>query len=129
MQKDLKSTEEMLRQRETQLDEQWQNRPMEVTDVEVPLIIAESKVLGHREAQIYLAHQLARSKNERKLLSQELKVQQTKFQELFDNAQLLENENTALQHKRELFDAVRRRRAGVSSPLTGEGDRACGDAR
>ncbi len=39
----------------------------------------------------------------------EFKEQQAEFQELFESAQLLERENNALQHKRELFGAVRQR--------------------
>jgi uncharacterized protein involved in exopolysaccharide biosynthesis len=54
-------------------------------------------------------YQLARSKREEQLLDAELKKQQREFAVLFENAQLLEKENNALQRKRELFSAVRGR--------------------
>ena len=39
----------------------------------------------------------------------EFKKQQAEFKGLWETAQLLEKENSALQHKRELFSAVRQR--------------------
>jgi len=54
-------------------------------------------------------HQLARAKYEESLIVENLAKQQREFDDLFENAQLLEKENSTLLHKRELFDAVRRR--------------------
>jgi len=56
-----------------------------------------------------MEHQLARAKHEEQVLCAESKKQQAEFQGLFDSAQLLEKENSALAQKRELFDAVRQR--------------------
>ena len=56
-----------------------------------------------------MEYQLARLKHEEQLLVDELKKKQAEFAELFENAQLLDVENNTLQHKRELFTAVRQR--------------------
>jgi succinoglycan biosynthesis transport protein ExoP len=100
-QKDLKFMEELLRQRETQLDEQWRRR--------VPMTIAGGNHLSYKEAVIYLEHQRTRAEHEEQLLFTDFQKQQTEFKKLFESAQLLEKQNVALLHKRELFDAVRQR--------------------
>ncbi|MCX5644955.1 MAG: hypothetical protein NTZ17_09765 [Phycisphaerae bacterium] len=55
-------------------------------------------------------HELARARYEEKLLSEEYQTEQAQFNELFERAQLLEKESRDLQHKRELFDAIRQRK-------------------
>ena len=100
-QKDLKFTEELLRQRETQLDEQWRRR--------VPMTIAGGNHLSYAEAVTYLEHQLARAEREKQLLLPEIEKQRTEFEKFFANAQRLEKQNAALLHMRGLFDAVRQR--------------------
>jgi len=105
--KDMKFTEELLRQREAQLDEQWRDRPK--NEVGVPITITGANDPGYEEELKTLERQLARTKKEEQLLLPELKEQQAEFQGLFENAQLLEKENNALQHKRELFNTVRQR--------------------
>jgi len=64
---------------------------------------------GYGEAALPLEYQLARAKREEQLLQAELEKQRTEFKTLFESAQLLQKQNNALRHKRELFDAVRRR--------------------
>ena len=121
--KNLEFAEELLRLREAQLDEQWRDRQ----DVaEVPTTITQSlsqplNVLGPRitttnaigfgfmEGSMSVQERLAQAKHEEQLLLAESKKQEAEFQSLFDSAQLLEKENNALRHKRELFDAVRQR--------------------
>jgi len=105
--KDMKFAKELLRLREAQLDEQWRNRLKNTAGVPIATIVASG--LSYEEASIYLEHQLARAKQEEKLLLAEFKKQQTEFKGLWETAQLLEKENSALQHKRELFSAVRQR--------------------
>ncbi len=105
--KDLEFTEELLRQREAQLSEQWRDRPKNAAGV--PITVTDDSGPDYKEELRTLEHQLAQIKYEEQLLLAELKEQQGKFQELFENAQLLEKENNALQHKRELFSAVRQR--------------------
>jgi hypothetical protein len=105
--KDMKFTEELLRLREAQLDEQWRERP--TNKAGVPITIAGAVGPGYEEELRTLERQLAQIKYEEQLLLTEFKKQQADFQELFQSAQLLEKENNALQHKRELFSAVRQR--------------------
>ena len=118
-QKDLKFAEELLRLRETQLDEQWRDQPKNVAGA--PITIAGTSDPNYVKAVI--EHQLARAKHEEQLLSEQYSRQQAEFKSLFQNAQLLERENNALRHKRELFDAVRQRREqknmerGVPGPI------------
>ncbi len=105
--KDMKFTKELLRLREMQLDKQWRNRLENTAGVPIATTVASG--LSYKEASIYLEHQLARTKYEEKLLLAEFKRQQAEFEELFETAQLLDKENESLLHKRELFNAVRRR--------------------
>jgi len=105
--KDMKFADELLRLRELQLDKQWRDRLRNAAGVPIKTAIASG--LSYEEASIYLENQLARTKYEEQLLLAELKKQQAEFQGLFESAQLLEKENKALQHKRELFGAVRQR--------------------
>ena len=105
-QKDLDFAEELLKLRESQLAEQWQDLPKNAAGVSTT--IADASDPNYVKGVI--EHQLARAKYEEQLLSQEYSRQQAAFKSLFENAQLLEKENNALRHKRELFDAVRQRR-------------------
>ena len=105
--KDLKFAKELLRLREAQLDEQWRDRPKNVSGA--PKKITGAGGPDYEEELRALEVQLARTKYEEQLLLAEFKKQQAEFQELFDSVQLLERENKALQHKRGLFSAVRQR--------------------
>ena len=104
-QKDLGFAEELLKLRESQLDEQWQDLPKNAAGASTS--IADASDPNYVKAVI--EHQLVRAKHEEQLLREEYSRQQAEFKSLFDNAQLLEKENNALRHKRELFDAVRQR--------------------
>jgi len=105
IQKDLAFAEELLKLRESQLDEQWRDRPRNVDGAQMSFTDAgdPNYIKGMIE------HKLARAKHEEQLLSEAYSRQQAKFKSLFQNAQLLEKENSSLRHKRELFMAVRRR--------------------
>ena len=105
--KDMEFAKELLRLREVQLDEQWHDRPKNVS--EVPIIITSDSGPDYEEDLRTLELRLAQIKYEEQLLVEELRKQQIEFQELFENAQLLEKENNSLQHKRDLFNAVRQR--------------------
>jgi hypothetical protein len=104
-QKDLAFAEESLKLREAQLDEQWRDRPKNLAGA--PTTIADAGDPNYVKGMIEL--QLDQTKYEEKLVNEEYSRQQEEFQEFFKNAQTLEKENNALRHKRELFDAVRRR--------------------
>ena len=104
--KELEFSEEQLKQREEQLNEQWLDR---LNNPAGALAIAGASGLSYEEGLIYIKHQLERSKREEKLLADELDKQQTEFAGLFESAQKLEKENNALLHQRELFSAVRQR--------------------
>jgi capsular exopolysaccharide synthesis family protein len=105
--KDMEFAEELLRQRKAQLDEQWRDRPK--NEAGVPATITDTSGPGYEEELRTLEYQLARTKQEEKLLLAETEKQQADFQGLFESAQLLEKENNALLHKRKLFDTVRER--------------------
>jgi hypothetical protein len=105
--KDMEFAKELLRLREDQLDKQWRNRPENTS--EVPINIAGAGGPDYEEGSRNLELQLDRIKYKEQLLVAEFRKQQAEFQELFENAQLLEKENNALQHKRDLFVAVKQR--------------------
>jgi uncharacterized protein involved in exopolysaccharide biosynthesis len=104
-QKDLAFAEELLKLRESQLDEQWRDRPRNVAGA--PTTIDDAGDPNYVKGMI--EHQLARAKHEERLLSDQYRRQQAEFKKIFENAQLLEKENNSLLHKRELLNAVRRR--------------------
>jgi len=109
VEKDLKFAEELLRLRETQLDEQLLDRSKNAAGV--PVTITGTGGSGYKVeiGSISPENQLARAKQEEDLLLAELGGQQKEFDDLWRTAQLLDKENNALLHKRELFNAVRRR--------------------
>ncbi len=94
-QKDLEFAQELLRLREAQLDEQWDD---------------QVKDLASREdGPVPLEPQLALARQEEQLLRSEWEEQQEELGRLFECARSLERENADLQHKRQLYDAVRQR--------------------
>jgi polysaccharide biosynthesis transport protein len=98
--KDLEFAQELLKLRESQLDEQWKDRPSGVP------------AIGGTDSNIIspsLEYQLSQAKYELELVSQEYKKQQTEYEELFKSAQSLQKENSELAYKRELFNEVRNR--------------------
>jgi len=107
IEKELQFAEEQLKLREAQLNEQWRDR---LNNPAGALTIAGASGLSYEEGLIYIKHQLERSKREEKLLVDELEKQQEEFASLFESAQLLDTENNALLHKRELFSAIRQRK-------------------
>ncbi len=107
-QKDLAFAEELLRVREGQLDDEWANQPKNTDGLSMGTAAAGGP--GYMDSLPLLKYRLDRAKYEEQLLETELKAQQTEFDDLFGRAQLLEKENLDLQHKRDLFDAVRQRR-------------------
>jgi len=109
LEKDLKFAEESLGMREAQLNEQWSDQPKNTDELPMPVTTTGAGGPDYEKELRTLERQLARTKYEEQLLLSRHKKQQVKFQELFDSAQLLEKENNALRHKRELFSAVRQR--------------------
>jgi capsular exopolysaccharide synthesis family protein len=111
---DLKFAKELLRLRETQLDEQWSKQQKNNTfkqknSTSVMPIITNAGGSGYKESSASLKFQLDRAKQEEIHLEAELKKQQADFNQLSETAQMLEKENNALQHKRTLFQAVQQR--------------------
>jgi len=106
---DLKFTEELLRLRETQLDEQWRNRPINAAGVPVTITGAGGPGYKVEIGSMSPEHQLAQAEQEKKLLLADFEKQRADFEGLWETAQLLDKENNALLHKRELFSAVRQR--------------------
>ncbi len=107
MEKELKFTEELLRLRESQLDGQWRDQLKNASGV--PITNTNANSLGYEEGLISLEYQLARAEYEEQLLLAEFDTHKADFEKFFESAQLLKKENNILQHKRELFSAVRQR--------------------
>ena len=105
--KDLEFAKELLQTRQEQLQEQWQDMQRNMEGL--PMSDAGIGSYDYRKELNNLNYKLERSKHEEQLLLAEYKKQQGEFSTLFESAQSLERENTALQHKRELFEAVRER--------------------
>ena len=103
--KDLQFAEELLKLREEQLDEQWQDQSKNVAGVQMSITDAGDP----NNVQAMIEHQLVRAKHEERLLMEEYRRQQTEFKKLFAGAQLFEKENNSLLQKRELLNAVRQR--------------------
>ena len=103
--KDLAFAEELLRMRESQLDEQWQKLPensanMPSTadaDITVPQMVGSAE------------QQLEQLKHEEQLLVEDVNNKREEFEKLFETAQLYEKENNELLHKRDLFNSVQQR--------------------
>jgi capsular exopolysaccharide synthesis family protein len=102
--KDMEFAKNLLEERETQLDEQWRNRPADVIEA-----IANTGGDQNQQTLASLKHRLARVQREEQLVRTAFTAEQSEFASLFGSAQLLSNEMSALQHQRELFDAVRQR--------------------
>ena len=102
-QKNLEFKEELLRQRELQLDKQGS------LNGEDGLFIAGMNGLNYEEKLKSLEYQSERVKHEEELLLEEFKKEQVEFDTFFKNVQLLQEESGDLQHKHDLFSAVRQR--------------------
>jgi uncharacterized protein involved in exopolysaccharide biosynthesis len=103
---DMKFAEELLKRREAQLDEQWRDR-QENNASTSPIKSNSGETVEENATSVEF--QLARLKEEEKLLIAQLEKQRKDFRIRFADAQSLENENNELQHKREMFKAVRQR--------------------
>jgi capsular exopolysaccharide synthesis family protein len=101
--KDLEFKEELLRQRELQLDQQMS------MDGEGGLYAAGMEGLSYEEKLKSLDYQRERVKHEEELLVAEFGKEQAEFDAFFKNVQLLQEESDELQHKRDLFSAIRQR--------------------
>ncbi|MHC4103941.1 MAG: GumC family protein, partial [Planctomycetota bacterium] len=111
---DLKFAKELLKLRETQLDEQWRTQQTNKTSKQknsasIMPILTDADGSGYKENPVSIKFQLDRAKQEEMLLDAELKKQQADFNQLSETAQMLEKENDELQHKRTLFQAVQQR--------------------
>jgi capsular exopolysaccharide synthesis family protein len=104
--KNLHFARDLLRRRQTQLDEQWGDRLRMAGTLTA---IHDPNSPGGEEGSMSTERQLARAKLEQQLLAADLEKQQTEFKPLFESAQLLEKESNALRYKREFFEAVRQR--------------------
>jgi succinoglycan biosynthesis transport protein ExoP len=109
LEKDATFAEELRRQRETQLDEQWRDRQENAIAAPVTTGAPNTEGSSYGGGTVPIQYQLVRAKQEQQLLRAELDKQQAEFQRIFDAAQQLETEASALQHKRELYNAIRER--------------------
>ncbi len=107
LEKDLKFAEELRHQRESQLNEQWNEQANNV----LGLVLTTPSISdpNHKRDAVAPEYQVARAKQEEQLLQAEFDKQQAEFKELFERAQLLQKQNDELKSKRELFAAVQER--------------------
>ena len=104
---DLAFAQELLQERETHLDEQWQDLQKNTNDLPITAWVLGKPNVG--QETVSLEHQYNLAKQEEPLLVAEFEKQRTELKSLFESTQLYETENNALRHTRELFDAVRQR--------------------
>ena len=111
-----------LRERKTELDEQWRNRP---ETQPVPYAVATNSPNGMQTTyvtanvvrpEVEIARELETTqrkvrmmKYQEPLLANDIKKQQDEFGAIFEKAQMLAKENETVKHKRELYGAVRTR--------------------
>lgn len=107
LRKELNFARDLLRQRQVQLDEQWQDRLKNAAAA--PLPAADANAPASENDPVSVGHRLARAKLEEQLVATDLEKQQAEFKDLFASVELLEKESNALRYKRQLFDAVRER--------------------
>ena len=103
--KDLEFAEELLKMREAQLDEQFQNQSENITAFQT----ADANYPIYKEGAGSLENQRDQLKHEEKILAEDVSKKREEFEKLFETAQTYEKENNELLHKRELFESVRQR--------------------
>ena len=103
--KDLAFAEELLRMRESQLDEQLQKLPENMPNLPLTADAGYTgyKVVGSPEQQ------LEQLKHEEQLFAEDINQKREAFNKLFESVQLFDKENNELLHKRELFESVQQR--------------------
>lgn len=107
LRKDLKFTQELVKEREDQLDELWRDR--------IATASAASAVAGGTQGLTYeqelyaIEKELDSARQQEDMLKKALEEEEEEFKSLFETAQLLQTEANVLRHKRELFEEVRRR--------------------
>ncbi len=104
--KSLEFAKQLRSQRERQLDEQWRRG---VTNVTTTVASTDTTITSVATSAVSLEYELARTKLEEQLVRKELEKQQEGFQKIFEEAQMLTKANSALQYKRQLYEAVRQR--------------------
>lgn len=110
LQEELAFAEDLLKKRQDQLDLQWQYNKKELMEKakENKENVADESLDFLKNLPL-LEYELGKAKYQEQLVDSDLKVQQKVFEELFTSAQSLENENTTLEQKHQIFDAVRQR--------------------
>ena len=106
---DLSFAEELLKKRQEQLDLQWQYNRKELMENAKIQVNSGDESLDLLKNLPLLEYELGKAKYQEQLFDSDLKAQQKVFEDLFSSAQSLQNENTVLEQKRQLFDAVRQR--------------------
>ncbi|MGB2819589.1 MAG: polysaccharide biosynthesis tyrosine autokinase [Phycisphaerae bacterium] len=117
---ELELAEKLLRARETQLDQQWQSEPGVALAGRSPNTddqpgrqpqMQDSAGTGpDYEAELKSVElQLVLLAHQRKLLNAQVDKERSEFEEVFNNSQLLDKEAQAINHKQQLFSAVRER--------------------
>jgi len=106
--KDLAFAQELLRMRESQLDEQLQTLPDNITNIPSTVDTGTGYPV-YTQGTGSPEQQLEQLKHEEELLAEDVKQKRGEFEKLLDSVQLYEKENNELQHKLDLFSSVQKR--------------------
>ncbi len=98
---DLKFAEDLLKQRQQQLDEQWSDQ-----NGNSLLAAADSNQVNSPD---YMERQLAMAKNQKKILEADWDNQKTDFNDLFNKAQNYDEQIRDLNHTRDLYNDAQQR--------------------
>jgi len=116
LEEEVEFTEELLKLREGQLDEDWQNTPKNIIASKSGIAggtvgqeVAEEASTDYEARLREIEYKLGQANYEEKLLQVKHKNEKAEFDSVFNTAQMLEKETGTLAHKRQLFNAVRER--------------------
>jgi succinoglycan biosynthesis transport protein ExoP len=109
MQDDLAFAKDLLAKRQEQLDLQLPYRRSSLINMTKQGSENFDVVLEYKQKLRQLQYDLGKAKFQEQLLDADYKAQQKMFESLFSSAQSLETENTTIEHRRDLFTAVRQR--------------------
>ncbi len=107
--KELEFATKLRQERETQLEELWQERQKSVAAGTLTTT-SHANGLGIEMGVMAPEDQLRLARQEKQRLSAAFEKQKADFNDLFVRAQSLERANTELRQRRELFDAIRQRK-------------------
>ncbi len=108
LQRDLEFAKRLRREREEQLENLWSKKGKH--GLTNPADFNASGGATYEERLESLEYQIGQAQKEKQLVEEDLKKKKAEFESLFATAQSLQEQMSLLDEKRELYDAVRRRK-------------------